>query len=377
MNQIKTKYLFWKPNAKRISKQLNAYLLDDGLPPPLFWETVKVNLNSKYNSHVAEEVVKAIPLLEPDFTISTAVDTKEVPDIPKAVPAESDALFDSNSEPETLSDISDIVEIKEVPVSDIVEVEENLGLRENNNVLALDDPEDREPKAFDSDIAPTNQITNEVTQDVIDLTVSQNNNEGPIIIDLTNDRPEEDKEVLITGDEVDKKPQIITFSVSQPAPVISGPVQKSNEVISFTAQQDPTGIDFQSFVIKPVDPLPTTPTTTSTATTSTTTTEAAVEEVVTPIAVNQELRKLIQDPEIIAVAPEDIEVIDLRRLPDSSEFSLINEDSEIVIPELVIEEEDTTDIAVTVTTTVPPSTTKTQITTTTTELSQVMDICIV
>ena len=176
MNQIKTKYLFWKPNAKRISKQLNAYLLDDGLPPALFWETVKVNLNSKYNSHVAEEVVKAIPLLEPDFTISTAVDTKEVPDIPKAVPAESDALFDSNSEPDTLSDISDIVEIKEVPVSDIVEVEENLGLRENNNLLALDDPEDREPKAFDSDIAPTNQITNEVTQDVIDLTVSQNNN---------------------------------------------------------------------------------------------------------------------------------------------------------------------------------------------------------
>merc|ERR1712029_358600 len=88
------------------------------------------------------------------------------------------------------------------------------------------------------------------------------------------------------------------------------------------------------------------------------------------IAVNQELRKLIQDPEIIAVAPEDIEVIDLRGLSDSSEFSLINEDSEIVIPELVIEEEDTTDIAVTVTTTVPPSTTKTQITTTTTELSQ-------
>merc|ERR1711983_383456 len=108
-----------------------------------------------------------------------------------------------------------------------------------------------------------------------------------------------------------------------------------------------------------------------------TTSEAAVEEVVTPIAVNQELRKLIQDPEIIAVAPEDIEVIDLRGLPDSSEFSLINEDSEIVIPELVIEEEDTTDIAVTVTTTVPPATTKTQITTTTTELSQVMDICIV
>ena len=323
---------------------MNTNLLDDGLPAPLYFDTA--TLNSKYNDNsiVAEEEkdeVKSIPpVTEPGNTVVSVVDTKTITD-----------------------SVSDVVDLR------------------SDDLVTSNDSADREPKALDTDVAPINQITNDIN--VIDLTISQtsNDNEEPIIIDLTNDRPEETEEVLITGDEEDKKPQIITFSVNQPTPVISGPVQKSNEVISFTAQQDPSGIDFQSFVIKPVDPLPTTSTTTtsttSTTSTTTTTTEDPVEEVVTPIAVNQELRKVIQDPEILEVVPEDLEVIDLRGLPDTSEFALINEDSEIVIPELVIEEEDTTDIAGTVTTTVPPSTTKTQITTTTTELSQVIDMCIV
>ena len=319
--------------------QLNTNLLDDGLPAPLYFDTVK--LNSKYNSNVAEDgkdtVNSVPPVTEPEDTVSSVVDTKTITD-----------------------SVSEVVELRDDKPNDSA---------------------DRESKALTSAVAPINQITNDVNQEVIDLTVSQtnNDNEEPIIIDLTNDRPEEVEEVLITGDEDDKKPQIITFSVNQPTPVISGPVQKSNEVISFTAQQDPTGIDFQSFVIKPVDPVSTTSTTTiSTTSTTTSTTEAPVEEVVTPIAVNQELRKIIQDPEIVPVVPEDLEVIDLRGLPDTSEFALINEDSEIVIPDLVIEEEDTTDTGVTVITVAPPtSTTKTQITTTTTELSQVIDMCIV
>jgi len=122
---------------------------------------------------------------------------------------------------------------------------------------------------------------------------------------------------LITGDEEDKKPQIFTLTVTQPRPAISGPPQKSDEIISFTPQEDPSVISFQPFTnIQPVEPI------------IIATTEAPVVDEVTPIVADKELKSVFQDPQINQdVLVDDVEVIDLRGNPESPGFVLVNEEN--------------------------------------------------
>ena len=92
----------------------------------------------------------------------------------------------------------------------------------------------REPKAFANTAAAVNVISNSV--------VEEPSFEAPIIIDLTSGLEEE---VLVTGDQ----PQIITFRSPQPVSNL-GPVQKSNEVVSFTPLQQLDNISFEPFEVR-------------------------------------------------------------------------------------------------------------------------------
>ena len=116
----------------------------------------------------------------------------------------------------------EVIEAVKTPSGEIVEVVE---------VVASE--ELREPKAFANTAAAVNVISNSV--------VEEPSFEAPIIIDLTSG-PEEEEEVLVTGDQ----PQIITFSSPQPVSNL-GPVQKSNEVVSFTPLQQLDNISFEPF----------------------------------------------------------------------------------------------------------------------------------
>ena len=147
----------------------------------------------------------------------------------------------------------------------------------------------------------------------IDIQISNNVDEEPIIIDLTSSQKSNEEEALITGEETDQQPQqpqLITFGSAQPVSNLR-PVKITDEVISFTAQQDlPSNIKFETFEIRPVEPLPTS--------------EAPIqEEVVTPIVANQELRSFFAQNEIQS---DNTEVIDL-----PGDFNLINEDKDLFV----------------------------------------------
>ena len=157
-----------------------------------------------------------------------------------------------------------------------------------------DETEERAPKALLNTDSIDNQISNDVAEE-------------PIIIDLTSSlQTNNEEEALITGEEADQ-PQLITFGAPQPVSNLR-PVKITDEVISFTAQQDlPSNIKFESFEIKPVEPEPTP--------------EAPrEEEAVTPIVADQELRSFFAPNEIQS---DDIEVIDLR-----GQLTLVNEDDQ-------------------------------------------------
>lgn len=118
----------------------------------------------------------------------------------------------------------EVIEAVKTPSGEIVEVVE---------VVASE--ELREPKAFANTAAAVNVISNSV--------VEEPSFEAPIIIDLTSGLEEE--EVLVTGDQ----PQIITFRSPQPVSNL-GPVQKSNEVVSFTPLQQLDNISFEPFEVR-------------------------------------------------------------------------------------------------------------------------------
>ena len=209
-----------------------------------------------------------------------------------------------------------------------------------------DETEERAPKALLNTDSIDNQISNDVAEE-------------PIIIDLTSSlQTNNEEEALITGEEADQ-PQLITFGAPQPVSNLR-PVKITDEVISFTAQQDlPSNINFESFEIRPVESVPTQ---------NIPTTEAPrEEEAVTPIVANQELRSFFAQNEIQS---DNVEVIDLR-----GQLTLFNEDDqESFVPssqeqEVTVLDETTEAISIatpqTASTATTTSVTTTQTTTTT------------
>ena len=208
-----------------------------------------------------------------------------------------------------------------------------------------DETEERAPKALLNTDSIDNQISNDVAEE-------------PIIIDLTSSlQTNNEEEALITGEEADQ-PQLITFGAPQPVSNLR-PVKITDEVISFTAQQDlPSNINFESFEIRPVEPVPT----------QNIPTEAPrEEEAVTPIVANQEFRSFFAQNEIQS---DNAEVIDLR-----GQFTLFNEfvepsqEQEVTILEEITAATSipTTQTTTTTTTTAATSITTSQTTTTATE----------
>ena len=208
-----------------------------------------------------------------------------------------------------------------------------------------DETEERAPKALLNTDSIDNQISNDVAEE-------------PIIIDLTSSlQTNNEEEALITGEEVDQ-PQLITFGAPQPVSNLR-PVKITDEVISFTAQQDlPSNINFESFEIRPVEPVPT----------QNIPTEAPrEEEAVTPIVANQELRSFFAQNEIQS---DNAEVIDLRgQFTLSNEFVEPSQEQEVTILEEITAATSipTTQTTTTTTTTAATSITTSQTTTTATE----------
>lgn len=213
-------------------------------------------------------------------------------------------------------------------------------------ILAIAETEEREPKAL-------------LNTESIDIQISNDIDEEPIVIDLTSNQQKSNAEGLITGEEADQRAQRITFGAPQPVSNLR-PVKITDEVISFIAQQDlPSNIKFESFEIRPVEPEPTQNIPTPEA--------PREEEAVTPIVANQELRSFFAPNEIQS---DDIEVIDLR-----GQLTLVNEDDqESFVPpsqeqEVTIVEEVTEAISFATTQTTPSTTTSITITQTTTTTS--------
>ena len=203
--------------------------------------------------------------------------------------------------------------------------------------LVQAETEDREPKAL-------------LNTGSIDIQISNDVDEEPIIIDLTSNQKENNDEDLITGEEADQQPQLITFGAPQPVSNLR-PVKITDEVISFTAQQDlPSNIDFESFEIRPVEPVPT----------QNIPAEAPrEEEAVTPIVANQELRSFFAQNEIQS---DNAEVIDLRgQFTLSNEFVEPSQGQEVTILE---ETTASTSIPTPQTTTTTTTTAATSVTTT-------------
>ena len=208
-----------------------------------------------------------------------------------------------------------------------------------------DETEERAPKALLNTDSIDNQISNDVAEE-------------PIIIDLTSSlQTNNEEEALITGEEADQ-PQLITFGAPQPVSNLR-PVKITDEVISFTAQQDlPSNINFESFEIRPVEPVPT----------QNIPTEAPrEEEAVTPIVANQELRSFFAQNEIQS---DNAEVIDLRgQFTLSNEFVEPSQEQDVTILEEITAATSipTTQTTTTTTTTAATSITTSQTTTTATE----------
>jgi len=184
--------------------------------------------------------------------------------------------------------IADAIVLKEA--EEEVEVEQVDGLPDLPLPVISVDPlvdqanVEREPKLLVEDPLPVTPFIHESVEEE-EAEEEEEEEEEEIIIDLTQDvgfnvdfnnneiilsSPEEETEaeVLVTGDQPDKKSQIISFTTNQ-IPNVFAPVQISNEVISFV----------------PVQPVSVQP--------------ASQEEAVTPIAEDQDLRVLVQqEPQV-------------------------------------------------------------------------------
>jgi len=234
----------------------------------------------------------------------------------------------------------DLTKEAEPPVVDVVDVKSVVDVRTS------DAPEAREPKAFSADQPTSNEL--------------QTVDEKPIVIDLTNNfadiaittetvQTTEDTKKIIETEEVEtEKPvatKIITFEAVENIPAISGPVQSSDEVISFTPRQETAvrNIDFTAVQNE------------AQSDTFTAAPEAVTEvvpEIVTPIVANEELRSVVVEldsvpveiAEIEEVDTSEVEVIDLRTNKKSSGLTIVDHDEDH--PEVIVVVDETTTTAV-------------------------------
>jgi len=228
--------------------------------------------------------------------------------------------------------------VAEIPVADVVDVKSVVDVRTA--------PEAREPKAFSADQPTSNEL--------------QTVDEKPIVIDLTNSfadiaittetvqTTEDTKQVKETEEVKTEKPvatKIITFEAVENIPAISGPVQISDEVISFTPRQETAvrNIDFTGSQNEAQS---------DTFTAAPEVVTEAVTETVTPIVANEELRSVVVEldsvpveiAEIEEVDASEVEVIDLRTNKKSSGLTIVDHDEDH--PEVIVVVDETTTTAV-------------------------------
>merc|ERR1719477_551704 len=136
------------------------------------------------------------------------------------------------AEPANAEYTVDLTKDEKPSVADIVDVKSVVDVRTTE-----DAPEAREPKAFRGDQPTSNEL--------------QTVDEKPIVIDLTNSFADiaVTTETVETAEAETEKPvatKIITFEAVESIPAISGPVQSSDEVISFSPRQETAvkNIDF-------------------------------------------------------------------------------------------------------------------------------------
>jgi len=229
----------------------------------------------------------------------------------------------------------DLTKDEEPTVSDIVDVKSAVELRTTE-----DAPEAREPKAFRGDQPTSNEL--------------QTVDEKPIVIDLTNSFADiaVTTETVETAEVETEKPvatKIITFEAVESIPAISGPVQSSDEVISFSPRQE-TAVKNIDFTAVQNEAQKDTFTAAPEAVTE------AVAETVTPIVANEELRSVVVEldsvpveiAEIEEVDANEVEVIDLRTDKKSSGLTIIDHDEDH--PEVIVVVDETTTTAVPITT---------------------------
>jgi len=234
----------------------------------------------------------------------------------------------------------DLTKEAEPPVVDVVDVKSVVDVRTS------DAPEAREPKAFSADQPTSNEL--------------QTVDEKPIVIDLTNNFADiaittetvqttvDTKKIIETEEVETEKPvatKIITFEAVENIPAISGPVQSSDEVISFTPRQETAvrNIDFTAVQNEAQS---------DTFTAAPEAVTEAVAETVTPIVANEELRSVVVEldsvpveiAEIEEVDASEVEVIDLRTNKKSSGLTIVDHDEDH--PEVIVVVDETTTTAV-------------------------------
>merc|ERR1719477_195465 len=239
------------------------------------------------------------------------------------------------AEPANAEYTVDLTKDEEPTVSDIVDVKSAVELRTTE-----DAPEAREPKAFRGDQPTSNEL--------------QTVDEKPIVIDLTNSFAD----IAVTTESVEtaevetEKPvatKIITFEAVESIPAISGPVQSSDEVISFSPRQE-TAVKNIDFTAVQNEAQKDTFTAAPEAVTE------SVTETVTPIVANEELRSVVVEldsvpveiAEIKEIDANEVEVIDLRTDKKSSGLTIIDHDEDH--PEVIVVVDETTTTAVPITT---------------------------
>jgi len=308
-------------------------------------------------------IVKEIVLAEPAI-----VAVVEPVAVEPAVPAIVDVVEVRDNLPELIVDLTTDTLAQQVEPADVVDLK----------TVEVPVEEAREPKAFSGNQPKVNQLQS----------FDEKPADGPIIIDLTDSFadtviPTENVEIVVDTNEAlvieeveTEKPvptQIITFEAVEEIPAISGPVQSSDEVISFSLQQDSQvrNIDFtavqndaqvDTFTAAPIIINLAETTTTvpeaveSTTKSETTLPEAVPTETVTPIVPNQELRSLVVEldsapleiADIEVVDFNDVEIIDLRTDKKSSGLTIVDHDADH--PEIFVVVDETTTTAIPITT---------------------------
>jgi len=340
-------------------------------------------------TYVVEPEAPALPALAPVYEPAPA----------PALPADPPVYEPATYEPAPVDNVPAVKEIvTDAPtVADVIVPKAIAAVVDTVDLKSAELPaEPREPKAFNDEQPKINQLQvvdeKPAEEIIIDLTDAVENviitTEEDFQTSFAQESNEEKNEALVI-DEVDTdKPavsKIITFEAVEEIPAISGPVQSSNEVISFSPSQDAQVriIDFTAVQSEPqIDTFTAVPivvnlvqdtttavpvvvnlvqdTTTAvntvqdTTTAATTVQEALPIENVTPIVPNQELRSLVVELDSsplevaeIEVVDDDVEVIDLRTNKQSSDLTLIDHDEDH--PELFVLVDETTTAAVAVT----------------------------